>query len=143
MSYVLLRSMKVQKADGSYEMRQPGAAVPEAANWPNPGVWVKRGYIRPTDGKAVVMGERAARQPMRAVTDADLEDWQNRKVSRENGTLDEPAPAPEETAEKFTEDQLLAMTKDELLELAEGFGITAEKKATKADLAQAILDAQG
>ncbi len=41
--------MKVQKADGSVELRQAGEPVPEAATWANPGVWIKRGWIQADD----------------------------------------------------------------------------------------------
>jgi hypothetical protein len=84
MSYVLCRSMKVQKADGSYEMRQPGQLVPEAAGWPNLGQWIRRGHITPVDSK-VMPTRQGIRKPMRAVTAQDLEDWGDKKVVREHG----------------------------------------------------------
>ncbi len=49
MPYELVKAMKIQTADGKIELRQAGAPCPEADTWPNPAVWIKRGFIRPTD----------------------------------------------------------------------------------------------
>ncbi len=49
MPYELVKAMKIQTADGKVELRQAGLPCPEADTWPNPAVWIKRGFIRPID----------------------------------------------------------------------------------------------
>lgn len=53
MMYFAKVSMKVgvPQPDGTlrYVVRRPGEAIPEAFNWPDPGLWVKRGYLRVDD----------------------------------------------------------------------------------------------
>lgn len=154
MSFVALRPMKVQKADGSYDNRKPGDAIPEAATWPNLGNWIKRGYIKPKDGKAAYGQDRGARKPMRAVTPEDLAKWEAQKTAREQGTIEEGpgftgdttpgqvAGGIEDSSGGYTDEQLDGMKKAELLELAEGLGLDIDSHESKATIAQAILDAQ-
>jgi hypothetical protein len=85
MSYTALRAMKVQTASGKYEMRKPGDPVPEAASWPNPGLWVKRGYLKKNDGKAAHEIERRAPKPPRPVTKADLQARAERQLLKDQG----------------------------------------------------------
>lgn len=62
--------MKVQKADGSVELRQPGAPVPEAATWANPGIWIKRGWIQ-ADDHATAVESGYARGKLKPMVPAD------------------------------------------------------------------------
>jgi hypothetical protein len=53
MPHIALRAIKVDVTKGGYrklETRQPGDAVPEAARWRNPGVWIRRGDITDENG---------------------------------------------------------------------------------------------
>jgi hypothetical protein len=77
-----LRELKIDTGktgeDGKriIEIRQPGDAVPEAARWGNPGVWINRGDI----------------------TDAEGFVWRNRKKTGERMTIETappPGPPPE------------------------------------------------
>jgi hypothetical protein len=71
--FIALREIKIDTtdADGNRirETRMPGEAVPEAASWGNPSVWINRGDI----------------------TDADGFVWRNRKKTGEQLN---PAPGP-------------------------------------------------
>lgn len=54
MGYIAVKSIKVQKSDGVIDIRKPGEEVPEAKDWPNAALWIKRGYIMPTDQESAV-----------------------------------------------------------------------------------------
>jgi hypothetical protein len=76
--HIALRELKIDTGatgpDGkrALETRQPGEAVPEAAGWGNPGVWIMRGDI----------------------TDAEGFVWRNRKRTGEQLTVGEVAASP-------------------------------------------------
>lgn len=156
--YVCCRSMKVQKGIDSQgkpimEMRQPGDDIPEAANWPNPGTWVNRGFIRLKDGRNHIPGyDRGKLQPARESTDADTE-----RATAQVPTAGEPLPgyqgqgsgdAGNDTSGGtgggtdliLTEDELLGMKNDDLRELGETFDL--QLKGAKAEMVEAILEAQ-
>lgn len=70
MSFVALKSIKVQTADGVIETRKPGDAVPEAAGWKN-----LQAYIDTKTIKRVGVDEKPAAKPTklapRALDDAN------------------------------------------------------------------------
>lgn len=159
MSFTALRSIKVQTADGGYEVRAPGDKVPEAAEWENVAVWVRRGYLRPDDGRADLLSYRGVRRPMRAVTADDLAKWQDGKMARAEGELPEepgfdaaghigptdqlPQSSAPEPEPKLTAESLQGLKKKQLIEIAEEIGLAVDHKASVADLIEAILDANG
>ena len=141
MSYTLLRSMKIQCADGRVEIRQPGAAVPEAATWQNPGIWVKRGYMKADDGKPIPPGTLGPRVPMRAVTPEDLA----RRAGAEPAIIEDLAKVDEvdpTDTRIVTEETLLAMSKEDLMALAKNNDVKVSPIMKKVEIAKALLDAQ-
>lgn len=157
MSYVLLRSMKI-KIDGppGWELRPAGSLVPEAASWPNPGLWVKRGIIAPVDADTRVEYDRSKLQPMREATDEDF-----KRSHAEIPTLGKPLPGyqglgnvqdPIESEEEasvqdddseeavLTLPQLMDLKRKDLNTLAEAYGIENPKSLRKReDVADAIM----
>ncbi len=140
MSYVAARSMKVQKNDGSYEIRQPGDPVPEAESWANPDAWVKRGFIRFVGNGSGMSGiDRSKYRPPRAATKDDYAKRAARKAAKLKGLAVVDA---EDGAEIYSASDLNGMKKAELLQIAEkrGLGLTHHK--SKDDVVSAILQAQ-
>ncbi len=127
--YIALRSMKVQTPTGM-RMAQPGGAVPEAAGWPNPDLWVKRGYLRkdePEDNKPA-----PALEPV-PVSASSLEP-ELPPVAPPMGEL--------ETETKIA-DLCAGHRRSALNDLARDYGIEKpEKYLTKPELAKVVLDAQ-
>lgn len=145
MSYTLLRSMKVKTADGRVELRQPGDKVPEAATWRDPGVWVKRGYIKPDSGDvAYSMHSRGKKNKSRSATPEEIAERETRKEKRKAEKVAkevESEPINAYDAEEI-EKQLKELSKHDLMSLAEGNGIQMDPSAKKADIIQALLDAK-
>lgn len=73
MPYIAQRTIKVQNSEGKIVIRNRGDDVPEADDFPNPEVWVRRGYIKPADVETGLASGyyRDKIKPMRAATDAD------------------------------------------------------------------------
>lgn len=95
--YVALRriEVQVQTPEGTrYEMRNPGDPVPEAANWPNPGLWVKRKIIKRVDGKPFAELPRRAPVAPRPLTQDDVAQREERNVRRLAGEQAERSDFP-------------------------------------------------
>jgi hypothetical protein len=134
MSYVALRSIKVQRPDRSLEIRSPGDPVPEAKTWRNVELWVRRGYITPADG-ATLQPVKAAKQPMIPIDPQgnpieDLAAYKERGMPR---TLANDGPA------KPTLDSLRALTKVQLIQLGETYGLELNDTALKEELIASVL----
>ena len=137
MSYVAVRSIKVQTATGKVEIRMPGQEIPEAADWANPGLWVKRGYIRPKDGTMPVPG--VDRDKLLPAREATVEDAERSKA---------PVPKPEEPLEGYTgsaevqmdSKTLMKLTNAELEELGSTFDLNLDGMVKK-EMVEAILEA--
>lgn len=147
MGYVLLRSMKVQKEDGTVELRQPGAEVPEAEKWANPDVWVRRGYIRPTDSLAAKPYDRSKLKPMRVATPADAKRGANAQSTAEAAGALTGQEVDEDPVENETDvdpvDELMGLSRPDLNELAKEHGVAnPEKLKDKTAVAKAIVGAQ-
>jgi hypothetical protein len=89
------RALKVLKRlkhpDGVYRDVMPGQDAPGAESWPNPYLWVKRGFIERKDGAEVKWGEGAEYQPPVPVTDAHLKKVEkDMQAWEQNGTPDPP-----------------------------------------------------
>ena len=96
--YEVLKSMKVQDADGNIRIAKPGEDVPEADTWRNRRSWIDRGFIKLKAGTTSPPPPNTAK-PVRPATPP------------------KPEPKPEETAdteESYTESQLLKMSKGEV-----------------------------
>lgn len=167
MSYIACRPMKVKTKTGDYVVRRAGEPIPEAENFPNPALWVKRGYMKRADGKTTVP-ERGRYVPPRAATPADFEHREERQALKEQGVEpekvpfepaspanigpgdgkesaavdfgDEPEAAPEVPIDPL--DKLMAMTRKQLAEMAGRYGIAVGTQDSKESIAKAILDGQ-
>jgi hypothetical protein len=138
--YVAVKSIKVQVGPGKIEIRQPGQSVPEAENWPNPGLWVKRGFIRPADGAAVVPGyDRGKLQPAREATAEDAKRGEA-KVPAPNKPIEGYQGQGQVKESELDAKTLSKMTNAELEDLGETFGLNLHGMK-KADMVDAILDA--
>ena len=120
--YEAIRSMKVQAKHG-VEIRQPGDAVPEAAGWANPDLWVKRGYLKKVEAKE----EKVAAVKL-AVVPSEPE---------------APAPKRYVAIDEERMNDLCMLKRKDLNERAEDLGIERpERYPTKTDIARAIVSAQ-
>lgn len=142
MSYQCVRPMKVQTAEGKVELRNPGDPVPEADSWPNPGVWVKRGYIQKTDGKAVPGLNREKLLPMHAATEEDIKRGAGTVVPQPGKPLPGHEQKPELPQDADSKSELMSLKRDDLEALAEEHGIeNPSGYPNKGELADAILAA--
>jgi hypothetical protein len=140
MSYVALKPIKVQKlgTDGKpvrnaqgrpiLELRQPGDAVPEAATWPDAGLWEKRGYIERNEG--VKPAKYRAIKPEFVA------------VPKKGAAVEEPT-SKGEAAPSSDLAELLELSKKDLSSLADELGVELPAKATKDEIAAAILAKRG
>lgn len=147
MSYVLMRSMKVQKDDGTVELRQPGDPCPEAAKWPNPGVWVRRGYIKPIEAVNIPGYDRGKLKPMKEATAEDAKRGQNapdqRAAAQASAEVNTDAGTGAGEGEGDPMAELMALSRGDLNALAEEHGIEdPHKLPNKEAVASAILEAQ-
>lgn len=147
MSYTCTKPMKVQVAPGKLEMRKPGDPVPEADTWANPGIWIKRGFIRPDDQETALASgyTREKLKPARPATDADAERGMNTPVPKTN----KPLPGYQGqgnvlSADADTKTELMKMGREELEAFATDRGLTDPSSyANKGLLADAILATAG
>jgi len=140
MPYVALRSMKVQKPDRTVEVRSPGDPVPEAESWPNVELWVRRGYISPADG-ATLQPVKAVKKPMVPITPdgKPIEDLAKYKAERD-GFAEPPASAPAGSVAP-THESLSKLTKVQLVEMGERYGVLLSDAALKEELIASVLAA--
>jgi hypothetical protein len=147
MPYVVIKPMKVQKADGTIEIRQPGEAVPEADGWANPGIWVKRGFLAPTD-QATANASGYMREKLKPMVEAGEDAAQRAEAPVPQPG--QPLPgyqgqsAPEVVdGEEDPMAELLGLNRGDLNALAEDCCVEdPEKMPNKAAVAEAILAAQ-
>jgi len=150
MSYTCMKPMKVQNLQtGKVDNRKPGDPVPEAASWPNPAVWVKRGFIQPDD--AMTAQEcgyvRGRLQPARASTEEDIRRGNSSTVPK----LNEPLPghaaggAPaDDHGDASPRTELLKLSRSDMEASAKAHGLSSpESYSNKGLLADAILEAAG
>ncbi len=133
MSYTCIRPMKVQNANGVVEMRAPGDPVPEAASWPNPALWIKRGFIQ-ADDHATVLESGYTRDrllPMREATEADKKRGTGSPVPQRGKPLPGHAAKGDDTGDADGDaggddlSELMSLTRSDLDALAEEHGIDA------------------
>lgn len=132
MPYVALRSLKVQKADGSMELRKPGDLVPEADSWVDAERWVRRLWIAPVDSPSVMATTgKPQKQPVKA-----------QPVPPKQATLPLPEQAPEAPVpalNALTAEELGKLTKVQIIKLGEKFGLTLAEVEKKDDLIGKVL----
>lgn len=136
MSYVALRSIKVQKPDRTMDVRGPGDPVPEAETWRNVELWVRRGYIAPADG-TTLQPMKAAKKPMIPVDPegkpiADLVAYKGAKA---------PPVVVEEGPAAPTHESLSKLTKVQLIQMGEKYGLELSDTALKEELIASVLNA--
>lgn len=147
MSYVACRSIKVQKEDGTMEIRKAGDPVPEAVNFANPELWVRRGYIRPDTNAPVPEYERQKIKPMREAKAEDVERGQNLGQVPPAVVPSEVPKGPvidEEPSDRMEE--LMVLSRSDLEDLAMEHGVSVEAAKgfkNRTLLAEAIIEAQG
>jgi len=136
MPYVALRSIKVQKSDRTVEVRNPGDPVPEADTWRNVELWVRRGYVAPGDG-TTLQPVKASKKPMIPVDPqgnpiADL-------VAYKGGAV---APVVvEEGPASPTHESLSKLTKVQLIQMGEKYGLDLNDTSLKEELIASVLNA--
>lgn len=141
MSYIALRSLKVQKADGTMDLRQPGEPVPEAAKWRNLELWVRRGWVAPADAEATnQILHKAKPKPMIPVDPGGkpIEDLEAYKAKRDSVVA---APSEPAGAVALTHESLSKLTKVQLIQLGEKYGLTLNDTGLKEELIGAVLTA--
>ena len=145
MGYVCVKPTKVQNDSGQVEIRQPGESVPEAANWPNPGMWIKRGYIRTDDHETAIASgyTREKLLPMRESTDEDIARGAGTLVPKAGVPLppgrDDPGGLLEDSDSKS---ELMSLSRADMESLATEHGVeNASDYPNKGELADAILAA--
>lgn len=139
MSYVALRSLKVQKADGSLEIRSPGSPVPEAENWPSVDRWVRRGWIAPGTAEAVKQSSKAV-GPRTVAVDPEgkrIKDVEAYKAG-ETARKKESVMAGEMP---LTEETLAGLTKVQLIKLGEKYGVELAETERKDELVSKVIRA--
>lgn len=144
--YVCARVMKIQKADGSIDIRKPGDEVPEAKDWHNLAMWVRRGYIRPIDRVVIPGMDRTKLAPMveTVLHDSDPKTTEP-KITLDTETVKQPKAEPKMPIladEKHKQiGELLELSRTELNNIAGEEGIEDVKKMpNKTEVARAIVD---
>jgi len=133
MSYIALRSLKVQKADGTMDLRAPGDPVPEAANWKDVDRWVRRGWLSETDPVTI----KAKKAPRKKSVPAKVE-----KVVMEQ-PAPAPAPEPEQPSPPASRDELAKLTKVQLIAIGLKYGVSLNENSLKEELIEEVLKASG
>jgi hypothetical protein len=80
--YIALRSMKVQLGDRTFERRKAGDPILASELGPNPGAWVRRGWVKPDDGTTVPSYDRSKWKPPVPATAEDKARGANAPVPR-------------------------------------------------------------
>ena len=130
MSYIALRSLKVQKADRTLEIRKPGDPVPEAAEWKNLDLWIRRGFVAETDQETV-----------RTKKDVPRKKSISAELKEEVPT--NPASAPPKLSVYPTREELSKLTKIQLIAEGLKYGLNLSENALKEELVNAVLDVAG
>lgn len=153
--YKLLKAMKVQKADGTIEQRQPGDPCPEAADWPNAQIWVNRGHIAPTTAASTPGYDRGKLKPVREATLVDAQRGMNTPVPKAgkelpgykgNGDVSPDAgdDTPDLPDEYDSKSELMSLGRGDLEALAAEHGVKDPASyPNKGALSAAVLAAQG
>ena len=127
--YRALRSLKVQKADGTMSKRQPGDPVPEAATFRNLKSWINRGWITDEDGSTP--------PEHRAVAEKVLEPAPEPKA--------EPTPEPvaKEAEPEDLASELASLSKRDLNALAKEQDLNPKDYESREDLEVALKELDG
>lgn len=64
-TYVALRTMKVQTDAGQVVLRRRGESIPEAARWVNPQRWIDWGYIKRVRVEPKQQASAGERKPLK------------------------------------------------------------------------------
>jgi hypothetical protein len=151
MAYIAL---KVFDAPGGGK-RRPGDVVPEASTWRDPQPWVNKNWVKWVADDEIVDGRwlhyeayagGRASAPVTFSARAHASAKQAHASAKQAVTQEIAAPLSQEAAVEsavpgLTKDELSAMTKHDLLELAEQRGVVVKAAQPKAEVIQAILDA--
>jgi hypothetical protein len=127
MSYIALRSLKVQKADGTMEIRRPGDPVPEAATWKDVNRWVRRGWVAETD-PSTIKSKKAV--PRKKSVPASVKE----KIPTEPPPARDPSLPP-------TREELSKLTKIQLIAVGLKYGLELSENSLKDELVEAVLGA--
>ncbi len=140
--YIALRNIKVQTANG-VEIRKPGEAVPEAEKWPNPRLWIERGYIEFSGkgGKGLPVHHRGKTLPNRKAEESDLKRGGLKKPEEKKADpILEEADKNEDG--RISKTELLKLQRNQLDELAGNFNLEGPFKNKEA-IADALLAIEG
>lgn len=154
-----LRSFKVTGNNGQTRIVKPGDAVPEAATWKNPEVWVRRRWITDAngntyDGRHFVTGKTRTVDVVNVQGPPPAAKPAGRVGPMRAGSRPEPAgdvgpTSPEPAAPATTAPdaakcyegaELKRMTKADVVTVAESMGLAVD--GTKDDIIDSILEAQ-
>ena len=135
--YKAVRSFKVQNADGSYRIVQPGEAVPEAESWPNRKAYIERNWLcregeEPTNRHYSDSVRVATKAPVKAAKAPEAKPEAPAKAPEEPAAEAAPEAAPEAPEEApLTEEALAKLSKNKVQELADSMGINPDQSKTK------------
>lgn len=141
MPYVAIKSIKIQKADGTMELRGPGDPVPEAAGWRDTERWVRRGWIAPAEAKAA-QPVKATPKPSVPITPAGepIKDLEAYKAERDGYAA--RAESGEGTGAVIPDrDTLAKLTKVQLIEMGEKYGLELSDAVLKEELIASVIEA--
>lgn len=137
MSYIALRSLKVQKPDGKMDLRAPGDPVPEAAKWKDVDRWVRRGWIAETD-PATIKTKKGT--PRKKSVPAKLKET---VAAVPEAPAPEPEPAPTGPTAPLSKDELAKLTKVQLITVGLKYGVSLSESSLKEELIEEVLKASG
>ena len=159
---------RVKYPDGTYHDLEIGEPVPGAENWPNTGLWVKRGFISRIDGLPHDPAVHGPYVPPHSLTDDEAKEILDRKkrqlagedvspprweksspselealarqpsVARDPSGAEMDATPKTEPASAQTLDELQQLTRGELFRLAKASNIKINGNDSKEALAKAL-----
>lgn len=143
MPYVAVRSLKVQRPDGTMDLRAPGQAVPEAANWTDVERWVRRGWIAPSEPGSAKPAKVTPKPSVPVDPDGNpIHDLPAFIAKRDGLAAAVPKEAPVRPAMP-THESLSKLTKVQLIEMGEKLGLELSDTALKEELIASVLAAGG
>jgi hypothetical protein len=119
--------------------RRPGDVVPEAETWRNPQAWIGSHHVKWVSDDEIENGRWRHYEAFaggRAVAPSAVAAAPAKPAAKPA-----IAPAPPLEQPKLTKRDLSTKTKDELIEIAEGLGVSVDPSMLKSEIIGAILDA--
>ncbi len=142
--FVVLKHCRVQRQDRSIAVCNPGEDLPADAVVMNPKLWVDHGYIAPKDGKVMPSGPTQS-LPAVVATEADAERGRNAPAPKPGEPMHAPSanvvPYERPVVQSVTRAQLEALTKSDLLDIANDMQVDLPKSITKDEMIERLMKA--